>query len=305
MAKFKHYRIHAGPVAEGVRVRIGDTTAFAVRQENKDVALRLRHEDHPLRRACRKLPFVRGMARLVNGVVDFVDGVMESAELEPQLIVKGSKFEQRFAALFQVRPTSMVALGSAVIILLLTLGLVFFAPMLVARYVQADPSLTRGGVNAIVCAVRVLGALICMALVPRLRVVNRLCMYRGALNKVINAYVDGAGYVSQDSAARAPLLLRRSDAAFTALTVLISIIVYALVRTYTLPVQLLVRLLILLAVAGIINEPLRWLEHLPKDRPAAKLLAPMLWLQRLFVARPHSQMIEVALFAFNAARENR
>lgn len=304
MTKYRHYQIQASPVAEGVRLRIGDTTAFAVRQESKDVALRLRHEERPLRRTLRKLPFVRGMSRLVGGAADFVDGIMESAELQPQPIVKGNRFERRFAELFQVHPTAMVAFGSALVILILMIGLCLVAPMFAARYVQGLEGITRARENAIVCAVRELGALICMVIIPRLRVVNRLCMYRGAINKVVNAYVDGAGYVSQESAAKAPLLARRSDSAFIALTVLLSIAAFALVRTYTLPVQLLVRALIMLVVAGIVNEPVRWLERQPRDRFAAKLLAPMQWLQRLFVANPHNQMIEVALFAFNAAREN-
>ena len=37
-------RVHACPVAEGVRIQVGNATAFAVRQESKDVALRLRRE---------------------------------------------------------------------------------------------------------------------------------------------------------------------------------------------------------------------------------------------------------------------
>ena len=36
----------------------------------------------------------------------------------------------------------------------------------------------------------------------------------------------------------------------------------------------------------------------------AKLLVPYLWLGRMFVMEPHSQMVEVALCAFNAAKEN-
>ena len=44
----------------------------------------------------------------------FLDGVAESAQLEPQGIVKGSRFEQRFAELFRVKPTSFIAAGSGI-----------------------------------------------------------------------------------------------------------------------------------------------------------------------------------------------
>ena len=59
--------IHATPVAEGVRIQVGNATAFAVRQESKDVALRLRREYHPARDAMERVPFLRGIVRLVGG----------------------------------------------------------------------------------------------------------------------------------------------------------------------------------------------------------------------------------------------
>ena len=50
--------------------------------------------------------------------------------------------------------------------------------------------MSRTAVNAVACAVRVLCMLLCALLVPRLRVVNRFAMYRGAINKVLNAIPD-------------------------------------------------------------------------------------------------------------------
>ena len=48
-------KVHASPVAEGVRIQVGNATAFAVRQESKDVALRLRREYHPVRDAMERI----------------------------------------------------------------------------------------------------------------------------------------------------------------------------------------------------------------------------------------------------------
>ena len=120
--------VHATPVAEGVRIQIGSATAFAVRQESKDVALRLRREYHPVRDTLERIPFLRGIVRLLGSAADFLDGVSESAQLTPQKIVKGTRFEQRFAELFRIRPTSLVAAGSALAILFLLGGLVIAGP---------------------------------------------------------------------------------------------------------------------------------------------------------------------------------
>ncbi len=299
------YTIHASPVAEGVRFQIGTATAFAVRKESKDVALRIRREYHPARDALERVPFVRGMLRLVLGAADFLDGVAESAQLEPQHIVKGSRFEQRFAELFRVRPTNFIAAGSALAILLLMAALVILGPWALAKYVLPQFELPRQSINAIACAFRVAGGLICVALIPRLRVVNRFCMYRGAINAVLNTAPDEEGRVSRERAEKASHLSRRSDAAFIATVLLLSVIVFALVRTFTLPVQLLVRVLTVLAIAAVLNEPIRLLEDAAgRHRAARVLLAPQLALERLLVRRPHVQMVEVAVYAYNAAREN-
>ncbi len=299
------FTVHASPVAEGVRFQIGTATAFAVRKESKDVALRIRREYHPARDAMERIPFVRGMLRLVLGAADFLDGVAESAQLEPQHIVRGSRFEQRFAELFRIHPTSLVAAGSALAILLLTAALVILGPWALAKYALPQYELPRQGINAIACAARVLGGLICVALIPRLRVVNRFCMYRGAINAVLNTPPDAEGRVSRERAEAASHLSRRSDAAFIATVLLLSVIAFALVRTFTLPVQLLVRVLIVLAIAAVLNEPVRLLEDAAgTHRLARALLAPQLALERLLVRRPHVQMVEVAVYAYNAAREN-
>ena len=36
MPNNERYTIHANPVAEGVRIQVGNATAFAVRQDSKD-----------------------------------------------------------------------------------------------------------------------------------------------------------------------------------------------------------------------------------------------------------------------------
>lgn len=295
--------IHASPVAEGVRVQIGSATAFAVRRESKDISLRIRREYHTARDAMECVPFVRGILRLAAGTVDFMDGVAESAQLRPQHIVKGSRFEQRFAELFRVDPTGMVAAGSAIIIIVLLVGLVLLGPWALAKWVLPRWELSRPAMNAVACAARVLGGLICAALIPRLRVVNRFCMYRGAINKLLNA-TGGEEPAERERAEKASRLTGRSDAAFVITVLLLSVIAFALVRTFTLPVQLLVRALIVLIIAAVVNEPIRLLEHHRKNKVAAALLSLQLGLERLLVREPHPQMLEVAVCAYNAAREN-
>ena len=304
MSRNSDLNIHASPVAEGVRFQVGNATAFAVRKESKDVALRIRREFHPVRDGMERIPFLRGIVRLVGGAADFMDGLSESAQLRPQAIVKGTRFEQRFAELFRIRSTGMVAAGSAFVILLLMGGLMLFGPWALVRWVLPRFELSRAAINVAACAARVLAGLLCLVVIPRLRVVNRLCMYRGAINKVLNAPARKDGRVDRERAEQVSHLSRRSDAAFCAEVALLSFIAFAAVRTQTLPVQLLVRALIVLSIAAVLNEPLRLLEGAEPSLPINILLALHLWFERLLTRAPHAQMVEVAVYAYNAAREN-
>ena len=305
MADYSISEISASPIAEGARFTLGGATALAVRQANKDVAMRIRRGGHPVRQALAHIPFVRGMARFVFGIVDFIGGLAESADLEPQRIHRGTNIESGAARLLQLHPESLVSFGSGVLALLILAALLFALPLGAQAIIdRAALGLPRAGQNAIMCAVRVVGLLAALAILPRLRVLRRLSMYRGAIHKVINAYQSTGGHVSVEKAEEAFCISPRCDMAFITLVLCLSLIGYSLALTYTLWVQLLVRLLIPLAIAAVVNEPIQALEDMDPEDPAAPLIEPMLWLERLFAFEPHKQMVEVAVFAFNAAREN-
>ena len=300
MAMHTMQPISASPVAEGVRFRVGTATAFAVRRENQDVALRIRRERRPLRSMLEKTPFVRGMLRLYTATFGLIDGISESAELKPQPALRRGALARRL----HLRVVGPAALLSAVMILLLLAGLMYVMPLAVETYALPDMQLSRAWTNGVMCAVRALGALMAVGLSARLRLVNRLCMYRGAINKVLNAYEEEPREMTQDMAAETSRVYHRSDAAFLTVVMVLSIVAFALIRTFTLPVQLLVRLLAMLVVAGVVNEPIQALERLSPKRRLSVLLKPYLWISRMFVIEPEKQMLEVAVYAFNAAREN-
>lgn len=296
--------VSAAPVAEGARFTIGTATAFAVRREGKDIALRIRRERRPLRDAVGRMPFARGIQRLWLCVFGWLDSLSESGELEPQRIVRGTRPERAFAGLFQIHPESLAGFLSGLMMPLLIVGFTVGLPMAAQRWILPNFELTRNGVNAALWVFRALGMLFGLGLCAHLRVAKRLCMYRGAINKVLNAAEAHRRAPTLDDAMAASRVYHRCDAAFLIATAAASMAAFAMIRTFTLPIQLLVRILTILAAAAVVNEPIRLLEGLNPRRPAGRLLAPCLWVERLFLIEPHRQMVEVALCAFNAAREN-
>ena len=304
MSRTINTSIHASPVAEGVRFTVGSAVVFAVRRRSKDIALRIRRERRPLRQAIGRTPFVRGMQRLVLSTLGLLDGISESSELEPQQAVHTTRPERAFARLFQVSPEGLVGfLSGAAIVILLPL-LIWLLPMASYRWLLPHLHMSRAGLTVAMSALRILCLWLGLFLCFHLRAINRLCMYRGAINKVLNAYESSHHDMGLEDAVKASRVYHRSDAAFLMVVVTLCIPAFALVRTFTLPVQLLVRILTVFVVAGVVNEPIQALERLKPSHPMARLLTPCLWIERLFVLEPNRQMVEVALCAFNAAREN-
>jgi len=305
MAKYRNTEIFACPVAEGVRFQLGNATAFAVRRQNKEISVRVRRERHSVRHFWQQVPFVRGIIRLFIVLFGFLDSLSESSEMKPQDISKGSPATQRFADLFRIRSTQLVAFSTAVLIIVVMLGLTLGLPWAVEEYILAPLHLSRLVLNILMTVTRILGLIMALGLISRFRIMRRFCMYQGAINKVLNAYeYHGRKLTFRDAEGESPYH-PRSDGVFVLLVMVISIIAFAIVRTYTLHIQIIVRILTIMVVAAIVNEPLHFLEDSdPDNRFIHALLVPIYRMQRIFVIEPHTQMVEVALCAFNAVREN-
>lgn len=292
------------PVAEGVRFEYGDATACAVRNESKDIAVRVRLESHSLRNFLDRIPFVRGILRLFGAFANFFSGLRESELLKPQEVVRGCAFTRRFAKLFRTRPQSIAAFLSALAIPVILAAMMLGLPMLVEALLLTISGLPRFATNAVCCMFRVLGALLSVYMICRLRVLNRLCMYRGAVGKVLNAYEAYGSNLTHEEALLSSRLTDQSDGAFLILVMALSIIAFACVRTNGLFVQLVYRVGMILGIAAVSNEIIRPLENADPNSALFSLRAPLTGLQHLFTIEPHNQMIEVAVCAFRAACEN-
>lgn len=298
MAKLR--RFSATPVAEGVRLEVGKYTVFAVRNEEKDISIRMRREPRRLLRACMRVPFVRGAARLLRDVGRFFDGLGESAELHPQRPVRGTAPEQFIAAVLHIRPQTLATLLSAILIPIIGAVCLYAAPAGAELIFEKYLDLSRTELSLAVAAVRVVGLLLSVGVVGRLRVFKRLLMYKGAANKVINCY-ECRDDVTVESVADYPIHTRRSESAFLISVLIISLMLFPLIKPYHVAVTALLRIAVMLAVAAVINEPFSALEEAKLTLPVRIVRAPIDLMQHMTVLEPHPQMLEVAVCAFDAA----
>lgn len=294
----------SSPAAEGVRFEVGSATACAVRNRSKDITVRVFQESHAARDFFGHVPFLRGVMRLFNTFGGFFSGLSLSADLKPRAAIRGSAFSQEFARLFSTHPQTIAAilngLTAPLILIVMMLGL----PAMVEHGLSYLPGLPRFAVNAVCCLFRLLGAVLSVYMICRLKLFSRMCMYRGAAGKVINAYEAYGSGMTHESVVLSPRLTDRSDGAFLIVVMLVSIAAFSFVRTDGLLLQLGYRIGVILAAAAVTNEFILPLENADPNGALASIRKPLTELQHLFTIEPHNQMIEVALCAFRAAYEN-
>lgn len=292
------------PIAEGVRFQIGEAAVYAVRNEQKDISVRVRRESQFFRNLFNRIPFVRGVARLLRAGGLLMRGLSQASQMNPQSVIRGGHFAQGFADLFRTTPQALCALLTGLLIPIILGACMIGLPMLAEYGLSYIEDLPRFAVNAVCCMFRIGGAVLSICLITRLKVVNRLCMYRGAAGKVTNAYEAYGPDLTHEEVLLSSRLTDSSDGAFAIVVMILSLIGFACFRTDNMTMQLAVRLSIILAAAAISNELILPLERAKPESLGALLRRPLVSLQHLFTIEPHNQMIEVALCAFRAAYEN-
>jgi len=300
MAKLK--RFSGTPVSEGIRLEVSQYTVFAVRNTKGDIAVRMRREPRKLLRTCMHIPFLRGVTRLLRDIIRFFDGLGETAELKPNRPERGNIVERGLARFLKIHPQTIAAWISALLIPIIGFLFLYAAPEGVELFLQDRYTFTRGQLSAIVCAVRIVGVLMSIGVTCRLRVIRRLCMYKGALNKVINCY-ECRDEISVKNAAGYPVHTRRSEPLFLMGVLVISMVIFPMVYVPNLLLTALVRILIVLGVAAVFNEPYRALEDAELTLPVRITRAPLNLMQHITVLEPQNQMLEVAVCAFQAVLE--
>jgi uncharacterized protein YqhQ len=230
-----------------------------------------------------KLPFVRGLALIGEQLHLGMKSLMWSANVNAgsQGVEIGKK---------EIRSSVAVA---AVFALLLFIGL----PLLLAGLaVHQNRGFVFVLVEGIIRVGLVLGYLSLIALIPDVR---RVFQYHGAEHKTINAYESGWP-LEVPSVRRASLLHPRCGTGFLLVVLVVSVIVFSVVALFN-PSWFWLIASPLIAGAGF--ELIRFMAR-NRTNPVVKvMLVPVLATQKFTTREPSDDMLEVAIVAFNGARE--
>jgi uncharacterized protein YqhQ len=183
-------------------------------------------------------------------------------------------------------------------------GLVLFLglPLLLAGLaVHRSGSFLFVVVEGVIRVGLVLGYLSAIALLPDVR---RVFQYHGAEHKTINAFESGWP-LDVPSVRRASLLHPRCGTGFLLVVLVVSVVVFSVVAVFHPDWFWLVvsRLLGIPLIAGIGFELIRFMARNRRNAVVRVMLLPVLGTQKFTTREPSDDMLEVAITAFNSARQ--
>jgi uncharacterized protein YqhQ len=235
-----------------------------------------------------KLPFVRGLALIGEQLHLGMKSLIWSANMN--------------AGGHDVQIGKKEITGSVAVAAVFGLALFLGLPLLLAGLaVHHSGSLQFVVVEGIIRVGLVLGYLSAIALLPDVR---RVFQYHGAEHKTINAFESGWP-LDVPSVRRASLLHPRCGTGFLLVVLVVSVIVFSVVALFHPNWFWLVasRVLAIPVIAGAGFELIRFMARHRRNAVVRVMLLPVLGTQKFTTREPSDDMLEVAITAFNSARQ--
>jgi uncharacterized protein YqhQ len=192
--------------------------------------------------------------------------------------------------------------GSIAFAAIFGLGLFFGLPLLLAGLaVHRSGSFLFVLVEGVIRVGLVLAYLSAIALLPDVR---RVFQYHGAEHKTINAFESGWP-LEVASVRRASLLHPRCGTGFLVVVLVISVVLFSVVAVFHPNWFWLIasRVIGIPLIAGIGFELIRFMARHRYNPVVRVLLLPVLGTQKFTTREPTDDMLEVAITAFNSARQ--
>ena len=273
-------------VIEGVVIRGRSTIALAVRRPSGSIYRYREHLDSPLQRSrTARLPLVRGIIVLWESLVVGVRMLMRSANVA----LEGE----------EVKIEGGSAVGFVGVTLLIALVIFVALPYLATQAIRGlvPEAALQNVLEGLFRLLLFLGYVVAISALPDVR---RVFAYHGAEHMTIHAFEHGDP-LEPSAIEKYSTAHPRCGTAFLLLVVVVSIIVFAFLERANPILALIERILLVLPVAAISYEVLRFGARHERALWARALTWPGLLLQRLTTRRPTRPMIEVAVASLEEA----
>ena len=287
-------------VLEGVMMKNGKDYAVAVRKPDGEIEIKKdTYEGITSKHKLFRVPFVRGMFNFIESLSLGMDIINYSASFYEE---EGEK-EMTEAELEQQKKKDDTIMGITMVFsVALAIGLFMLLPTWLGGLVKKF--LFPGAVGnhlvtaALEGAIRIAIFIGYVAGISLMEDIKRVYMYHGAEHKCINCLEHGLP-LNVENVRKSSKEHKRCGTSFLLIVVVISTLVFMFVKTDTLWLRLVSRILLLPVVTGISYEFLR-LAGRSESKIVDLLSRPGLMLQGLTTKEPEDDMIEVAIASVEA-----
>lgn len=281
----KNFNYGGQAVLEGVMMRGSKAMAVAVRNPEGEIITHVEPVNQTIYNGpVSRVPFVRGLTMLWDALGLGLRSLMFSAD-----VALGEEEDASFSG--------PVAWGTVAVSFAFGIGLFFVLPVLVVGFLDRwiESSLVSNLLEGIVRLLLFIGYVWLIGKTPDIK---RVFAYHGAEHKTINTYEAGEE-VTIGNVQAYTTLHPRCGTGFLLSVVVISILLFSLLGRPDWWLRVLSRILLIPVVAGVAYEYIRFSARHMDNRVIRAITAPNLAMQRLTTREPDSDMLEVAITAFN------
>ena len=285
-------------VLEGIMMKNQDLYAVAVRKPDGKIEIDTQEYHGVLHGSpIKKIPFVRGVFNFVDSLILGMRTLTYSASFYEEEETKETKTDKMMAKMFGEKTESVMMGLTVAFSIVLAVAIFMVLPFLLSgffeRYVRNTSllALIEGGI-------RIAIFLIYVVAISLMQDIKRVYMYHGAEHKCINC-IEHGHVLNVHNVKISPRLHRRCGTSFLLIVMIVSVVMFILIRVENPLYRLGIRLLLIPVIAGISYEIIRWAGR--SENPIIKLISlPGLALQKLTTREPDEEMIEVAIKSVEA-----
>ncbi len=308
MSNTKKTSIGGQAIIEGVMMRGPHKTAMAVRKSDGEIIIETNDNGTKKPKKIWTLPIIRGCVNFVESLIIGMKALMFSADqidIEDEEETE-SKFDKWLEDKFGDKIKDIVIYFSIALSLVLSIAMFIMLPTVITRGIEwilkstplaaaAATKLFTSITEGIIKLAIFIGYL---ALVSQMKDIKRVFEYHGAEHKTIACYEHGEE-LTVENIKKHSRFHPRCGTSFLLFVMIVSIILFAVLPKTGVFLRMLMRLLLLPAVAGISYEIIKLAGR--SDNKVVQLLSkPGLWLQRLTTREPDASQIEVAIKSMEA-----
>ena len=312
----KSSNIGGQAVLEGIMMRHKDVYSVAVRRPDGEIEVKTQpYKSLVKSEALKRTPIVRGVFNFIESLVvgmkcltysaSFFEEEEEGAREAPVLSPK----EKEEAEQKKQKQDNLLMGMTVAVSIVLSVAIFIMLPYFIASFLRrvTDSESLIAIAEACVRLVIFLGYI---ALISRMKDIQRVFMYHGAEHKCINCVEHGLD-LTVENVMKSSREHKRCGTSFLLFVMIVSIIFFLFIRVSSPWLRVVVRLALLPLIAGVSYEIIR-LAGSSDNRFVNLLSKPGLALQRLTTREPDESMVEVAIAAVEAVfdwkaylRENR